>query len=159
MPKKYNYTMKTGRPSKKDTLDFTMLKTLASFGLTDVQLASVFRVTEQTINQWKKDDKVYLALKEGKDIADAMVERSLFERAMGYSHPEEEIFCYKGEIIRVETIKHYPPDTIAEIFWLKNRQPDKWREKHEFEHTGDLNFNFNLKDIVSDVERGYVRAN
>src|SRR3990167_11283266 len=106
MPKKYNYTKKTGRPSKKDTLDFTMLKTLASFGLTDVQLASIFRVTEQTINQWKKDDKVYLALKEGKDIADAMVERSLFERAMGYSHPEEKIFCHEGEIIRAETIHH-----------------------------------------------------
>jgi len=35
----------------------------------------------------------------------------------------------------VPTVKHYPPDTTAAIFWLKNRQPAKWREKQEVETT------------------------
>src|SRR3990167_5325350 len=105
MPKKYNYTRKTGRPSKKSTLDLSMLKILASFGLTDCQLASVFSVNEKTIRNWKKDKKFFSALKSGKDIADSRVEKSLFERATGYSHPEEKIFCYDGKIIRAETIR------------------------------------------------------
>lgn len=153
MRKKYTVTENVGRPSKKDTLDFTMLKTLASFGLTDAQLASVFRVTEQTICNWKKDENVFLALKDGKNIADAMVKRSLFERAMGYSHSEEKIFQHEGQIIRAQTIKYYPPDSTALIFWLKNRQPDQWRE-NQTEKIIENHYHINItkKDLLKKNE-------
>ena len=118
---------KGGRPSKKDTIDLKQLERLSSLGLTDKQLGFTYDVDECTINRWKKDKKVLQALKKGKEVADLMVERSLFERANGYSHPEDKIF--------VPTIKHYPPDTGAAIFWLKNRKPEEWREKQEIEHT------------------------
>ena len=52
---------------------------------------------------------------------------------MGYSHENEKIFCHQGAVTRVSTIEHYPPDTTAAIFWLKNRQTAHWRDKKEVE--------------------------
>jgi transposase-like protein len=90
---------------------------------TDAQLAQFFGVYEQTINDWKKQFPEFNeSIKKGKDIADANVAASLYERAVGYSHPEEKIFLHEGEVIRVQTTKHYPPDTAAAFIWLKNRQ-------------------------------------
>lgn len=71
----------------------------------------------------------------GKGAADAAVASKLFHRATGYEHPEDDIRAVNGEIVITPTIKHYPPDTTAAIFWLKNRQPAKWRDKQEVDHT------------------------
>lgn len=75
------------------------------------------------------------ALKKGKDVADQMVERSLFERACGYTCDEEKVFCHtETGMITTEVVeKHYPPDPVSCIFWLKNRKPGEWREKQEIE--------------------------
>lgn len=60
--------------------------------------------------------------------------KSLYRRANGYDQPSEKIFCYEGEVVRADTSTHIPPDTTAAIFWLKNRRPDLWRDKHVQEH-------------------------
>src|SRR3990167_6903490 len=91
--------------TKKDSIDLDMLETLAALGLTDKQIGRVFRVTEQTIQNWKKDPEFLLSLKRGKDCADKMVERSLWERAMGDSHESEEILIIRNKIKRVPIIK------------------------------------------------------
>lgn len=99
-------------------------------GATDADLAEFFEVSEQTINAWKKAHKGFLeSLKAGKRLADADVAERLFQRAMGYSHPEEKVFNNQGEIVTHQTTKHYPPDPTSMIFWLKNRDPERWREK------------------------------
>lgn len=121
--------MSAGRPSQKKNISPAMFEALASLCLTDAQIAKVFDVTEMTICRWKKDEAIMLALKKGKEIADARVERTLFERAIGYTHPEEVIMQYQGNIIKTETLKHYPPDVLACIFWLKNRKPAEWRDR------------------------------
>ena len=72
----------------------------------------------------------------GKDMADAEMAKSLYHRGMGYSHDEEKIFQYEGEPVRVQTTKHYPPDTPAASLWLRNRQPELWRDKISHEHAG-----------------------
>lgn len=106
-------------------------------GATDENLGSFFGVSEKTICEWKKRHKEFAsALKRGKEDADANVAKSLYNRALGYSHPEEKIFQSEGQVIRAETVKHYPPDATAMIFWLKNRQPELWREKQHQEHSG-----------------------
>lgn len=64
----------------------------------------------------------------------------LFQRAVGYSHPEEKVFQYNGEIITHMITKHYPPDTQAAQFWLRNRQPERWKEMT----AGDVNVNTNV---------------
>ena len=107
---------------------------LCFLGATDVMLADFFHVSEPTLNKWKKDYPEFLkSLKESKAELDSKVEHSLFERAMGYEHRETKVFCQNGEITREDVTKHYPPDATSMIFWLKNRQPEKWRDKQEIE--------------------------
>lgn len=110
---------------------------LCLLGATDKDLADFFGVTEQTINNWKNDyPDFFVSIKRGKDIADANVADRLYQRATGYEHPEDQIFQFQGQPVIVPTKKHYAPDTAAAIFWLKNRQSAKWRDKVETEISG-----------------------
>jgi transposase-like protein len=104
-------------------------------GATDKELANCFEVSEQTINVWKnKHEEFNLALKQGKIEADSIVAQKLYHRAIGYEHPEIITASYQGQITDTMTVtKHYAPDPTAAIFWLKNRQPDKWRDKQELD--------------------------
>ena len=103
-----------GRPSKLTPELAVKIFTLARKGLTDQEIGDVFDITRQTICNWKQSPEFFDTLKESKDGADAIVERSLCERASGFVGPDG---------------KYYPPDPTSCIFWLKNRQPTKWREK------------------------------
>jgi len=130
---------KIGRPSSyNEETAKTICKhayKLSLLGSTDQQLADFFEVSDTTIDTWKKEHPEFLgALNKGKGEADSKVAKSLYQRAMGYSHKAEKIFNNQGEIVRAEYIEHYPPDTTAMIFWLKNRQSAKWRDKQDVEH-------------------------
>lgn len=105
----------------------------ALLGAKDEQLAEFFGVSEVTINAWKKAHPTFLkSLKEGKSFADANVAKSLYHRALGYQHLETKIATHQGAITdQVDVVKHYAPDPTAAIFWLKNRQPELWRDKKE----------------------------
>lgn len=119
-----------GRPSTYLPEYADQARRLCLLGLTDPELASFFGVCERTINYWKGAHPDFLqAITKGKTLADADVAASLYERACGYSHPEDKFFQYEGRIMVEETIKHYPPDTAAAFIWLKNRQSGKWRDK------------------------------
>ena len=124
-----------GRPTKYKPEYIAQAKNYVALGATDEQLASFFEVAVSTIYQWKLDYPEFSeALRVSKEQYDSLIERSLAERARGYSHPEDKIFCNQGETTVVSTTKHYPPDTTACIFWLKNRQPEKWRDVQERVH-------------------------
>jgi hypothetical protein len=128
-----------GRPTKFDKKMIEQAGILCSkHGYTDKKLAAFFFVTEQTVNNWKKaHPEFFESLKESKLIADDQVERSLYERATGYEHPEDKIFANGDKALVVPTVKHYPPDVTACIFWLKNRKPEDWRENREKEALND----------------------
>ena len=126
-----------GRPSgfKKEYVE--QAKKLCLLGATDPEIAEFFEVTERTINRWKHDFPDFCqALKLGKDEADDRVEKSLYRRALGYSHEAVKIFAdpKTGAEQIVPYTEHYPPDTTACIFWLKNRRKADWRDRQE--HTG-----------------------
>lgn len=128
---------KGGRPSKLDDLDMGVVELLATKGFTDKQMAQILDVTEKTFNTWKKKNEGFLqSLKDGKSVADSKVEASLYERAIGYSHPEDKIFNNNGKALTVKTTKHYAPDTAAAFIWLKNRKG--WKDKTEVEVSGSL---------------------
>lgn len=130
---------RTGRPSKYKPEFAEQAYKLCLLGATDAQLADFFEVNEATINRWKDSKTDFCeALKNGKERADAVIAESLFHRAKGYSHPEDKIFNDNGTPLIVPTTKHYPPDTAACIFWLKNRRKKDWREKHEVDLSGEL---------------------
>ena len=120
---------------------------LCLLGAIDTDLADFFEVARSTISLWKNDHPEFgKALSEAKREADAKVVRSLYQRATGYSHPEEKVFCYEGGIVTHNTIKQYAPDTAAGIFWLKNRQKDEWKDKQEIDHKGGITINMPSKD-------------
>ncbi len=103
-------------------------------GATDTQLADLFQITVKCIDKWKvKYPKFLEALRNGRENADAHVASSMYHRSLGYSCKEDKVFCNQGEVTIVPTIKNYPPDTPAAIFWLKNRHRDKWRDRQDIE--------------------------
>lgn len=119
-----------GRPSKYKPEYAGQAKKLCMLGMTDKEMASFFGVAESTFNLWKTVHPEFSeSLKGGKDLVDAEVAAKLYHRAMGYEHPEDDIRAVNGEIVITPMVKHYPPDTTAAIFWLKNRQPQRWRDK------------------------------
>lgn len=127
-----------GRPSRYQDDYAEWAEKLAKLGATDADLAAAFEVSEVTVNNWKKAHPEFsLALKRGKAFADAEVADKLYRRATGYSHPDTHVSNYQGLITLTPLTKHYPPDTTAAIFWLKNRRPDLWRDKPEELDGGD----------------------
>lgn len=135
MAKKHS-KRKPGRPTKYRADFAEQAHRLCLLGATDADMALFFGVNEDSINAWKKRHKAFsVSVKEGKELADATVAKKLFERATGYEHGDVDLKMYEGEIIVTEIVKHYPPDTKAAIFWLKNRQKDKWRDRQELDHT------------------------
>lgn len=123
---------KNGRPTKYQKQYDEQARKLCLMGYTDAQLAGFFEVVESSINKWKLDHPSFSeSLKAGKEIADANVTASLYERSVGYSHTETKVFNNNGDIITHDVKKTYPPDPISIKYWLNNRQPDRWREKVE----------------------------
>lgn len=126
-----------GRPTKFDKKQMLLIEYMTKDGKTDKEIAEQLEVTERTYHNWKKtQDGFFHALKDWKKEADLKVERALYERACGYSTKETKLFCHEGMIIAEDINKNYPPDPTSMIFWLKNRQPDKWRDKVESEISG-----------------------
>jgi hypothetical protein len=127
-----------GRPSKYNPAYCKQATKLCLLGATDKELADFFGIKEKTLNLWKKAYPEFLqALKDGKDLADSKVATRLFQRAMGFEHDSEEIKVVSdgmglgSSVVRVPVRKIYPPDTVAAIFWLKNRQRGKWSDRIE----------------------------
>jgi len=133
-------------PSVKEKISFLSRK-----GFTDAEMAMCVDVTEQTFNNWKKQQPAFFeSLSDWKKKPNKEVERSLFERACGYEHPETKSQYVAGEGWQQITVtKHYPPDPTSMIFWLKNRQPAKWRDKTDLDlnQTVDLNLSEKDKDL------------
>lgn len=127
---------KQGTPTKyREEYDELAYK-YCLLGADDKDLARNFDVCERTINNWKEEFPSFLqSLKNGKEIADSEVAKSLYQRAKGYSHPDEKIFNDNGCPLVVPTEKHYPPDTGAAMAWLSNRQRHKWKARQSIEST------------------------
>lgn len=109
-------------------------------GLTDEQIAHNMGVSRSTLNKWKSEySDISDTLKKGKEIVDLQVENALLKRALGYEY-EEVLEKYEyGELTeRKVAKKQVVPDTTAQIFWLKNRRPDKWKDKQDVQVSGTL---------------------
>ena len=129
--------MAAGQPTKyKEVFNEQVLK-LCALGAKDTEVADFFKGCEATINNWKHDYPEFLeSIKKGKDKIDTeMVEGAQLHRALGYEHKEDKVFNANGHPLVVPTTKHYPPDSTALIFWLKNRNPSRWRDKQDIDVT------------------------
>lgn len=98
-------------------------------GLTDEQIAKNMGINIATLYRWKeKYCDICESLKRGKEVVDRLVENALLKRALGYSYAE---ITYEGGVETKRVVKEVVPDTTAQIFWLKNRKPEDWRDKRE----------------------------
>ena len=112
---------------EKDKL--ILLEGWARSGLTDEQIAKNMGIAPSTLYEWKKKSKEFSeSLKKGKEVIDFEVENALLKRALGYEYEEE---TYENGILTKKVKKHVAPDTTAQIFWLKNRKPNTWKDKVE----------------------------
>lgn len=104
-----------------------LLEGWAREGLTDEQIAKNIGIATSTFYNWEKKSVEFLeTLKKGKEVVDFEVENALLKRALGYEYVEE---TYEYDILTKKVKKYVAPDTTAQIFWLKNRKPNKWRDK------------------------------
>lgn len=131
--------MPAGRPSGYQPQYAAIAEQACKVGLTDDQIAELFEVSTRTLYRWKNEFPDFCqALKAGKELADDRVERSLYQRAVGYRAEAVKIFMPSGasEPIYAPFVEEHAPDTTAAIFWLKNRRPQEWRDRIQQEVTG-----------------------
>lgn len=115
-------------------------------GLIDEQIAKNIGIRAGTLYEWKNRFPEFSeALKRGKEVVDREVENALLKRALGYEYTETTREAVQdpnsGEIkmqVTKKVTKQVVPDTTAQIFWLKNRKPDKWRDKPGYEDASEL---------------------
>lgn len=124
--------MPAGRPTKYKAEYAKQAAKLSELGATDREIADFFEVNEATVHRWKHTHPEFCeSLKVGKEAADDRVEQALYRRALGYSHDAVKIINVNGVVAHEQYVEHYPPDTTAMIFWLKNRRKEVWRDKQE----------------------------
>lgn len=128
-------------------------------GLSDEQIAvDKMHIAYSTLRVWiDKFPALSAALKKGKEVVDIQVENSLYKRALGYEYTEEKVELETNKDDKVlsrkvtQTVKQVLPDITAQIFWLKNRKPDKWRDKQvqEIESTASNDTLQCLADLIN----------
>lgn len=108
----------------------TLLEGWARDGLSNAQIAHNCGVSERCLYKWKRElPALAAALEKGREVVDYEVENALLKRALGFSYTEVTVEESGGAAKRRETTKLLAPDVSAQIFWLKNRRRDKWRDK------------------------------
>lgn len=136
---------KLGRPTEYGGAELKWLERITEFallGLTDEEIAGLLDVAMSTYSLWKVRHPAFSeALKAGRGDADRKVARALYTKALGYTRTIQKPMVVKEadgstvvEVVDLE--EHVPADTVAQIFWLKNRQRRLWRDRHDLEHTG-----------------------
>ena len=112
-----------------ESIDFEQVYHMVRKGWEDDDIADALHIHIDTLRVYKLIEPFKTFYNEGLQAAVARVERSLFERANGFEHPEEVVFQYQGEVIRAKTTKKYPPDFQSMSKFLNNKAPDKWSDK------------------------------
>jgi Helix-turn-helix domain of resolvase len=123
-----------GRPSKYRPEYARIAKAMVNRGSTIGEIAELFGVANSTIYLWQQTHAAFSEI--FSDIGepyDVRVERTLAERALGYTYDAVKIFNNKGKPVIVPYREHVPPDISAIKLWLSARKPERWRVKDELE--------------------------
>lgn len=141
-------------------------------GLTDEQIAHNMGIAPSTLYEWKKQySEISEVLKKGKEIVDRLVENALLKKATGEIRTirkpikVKEVLYENGKRISEKEHIEYadeeiyiPPDTTAQIFWLKNRKPEEWRDKRQVEEKVEIESDGFLEALKSDTKSTFEKA-
>lgn len=152
-----------GRPKhsgeKWNPIYIEIVKELASEGYIETEIQKIIHISIATFNKWKKDHpEFHKSLKEGKENPDRKVEKALFENAIGGEYETEKALVVSdggknGAHVEVVKVKENRAGNVtAQIYWTKNRMPEKWRDKQDVEHSGSLNYKIIPDDELEDKE-------
>lgn len=144
-----------------------LLEGWARDGLTDEQIAGKMGIRPSTFYEWKnKYSEISESLKKGKEVVDTAVENALLQKSLGITKTvkkpikiKEVIYDNGKRMSEKERIEYadeevfIPPDTTAQIFWLKNRRPDKWRDKQKEENDTDNKITIVLGNNVEEFSQ------
>jgi transcriptional regulator with XRE-family HTH domain len=133
-----------------------LLEGWARDGLTEEQIAKNMGISVKTLYNWKTDNLPILqALKKGKEVVDIEVENALLKRALGYTVTlKKQKVDKEGCVHDLFEDVHVPGDTTAQIFWLKNRKKQQWRDKFEYSNdNGELN---KLDELLKEIKKDAI---
>lgn len=144
---------KRGRPSTYRAIYAEQVQAFCLLGADDKKLAELFEISEATLNTWKKRHPAFRqAIKNGKDIPDAVVASALYKSAIGGHVISEDraVSDGKGGTVVVTLKKQLAPEVQAQGFWLKNRQPKLWKDKIELKEEINLNV-FPPREVLQEL--------
>lgn len=120
-------------------------------GLNYAEIAEKIGVSVSTLGNWKKKyPKIADALKNKREKVDILVENAILKKALGFSTTEVKTVTKANGAEEVTTVqKEVPPDVSAASVWLKNRRPDKWRDKPTEDKSGMYN---KLDEILGGID-------
>lgn len=137
-------------------------------GVSEKDIAFNMHCSYSTLKVWKKiSSALSAALKKERDVADYIVEGALFKKACGHKETIRKPMKVKRvfydsdtgrriseieEIVYVDEEQYIPPDTLADIFWLKNRKPEQWQDKVEQKIEADIDNNHGVVLLARRVE-------
>lgn len=133
----------------------TLLTGWARQGLSNLQIAKNMGIVQSTFYVWKNEHpEITEAIQKGKEVIDFEVENALLTRAMGQEVIEEKTYMKDdgtGRMVKHKerVKKQLPSDATSMIFWLKNRQPDRWSDRKHMQHSGNIDSNITAFDSVS----------
>lgn len=133
----------------------TLIEGWARDGLTDEQIAKNLNIAYSTFKDYKNKYPAFSAtLKKGKEVVDYEVENALLKRALGYEYDE---VTYENGKESKRVTKQVVPDTTAQIFWLKNRRPDKWRDKQVIESNNTIEVKNPLEGLSTEELKEIIK--
>jgi hypothetical protein len=124
--------MAGGRPTLFTNKMKEIILNIAALGKTDQQIADICGIHQSTLTIWKnKNPEFFASLNSAKELADSEVEATLLNKALGNLTTTEthEGVDATGNVIDKKVVRQVVADTTSMIFWLKNRQPAKWRDQ------------------------------
>lgn len=134
-----------GRKSKLTRKLINKARELSEKGLSNKQIFEALQISCDCFYRYmKENDEFRTAVEVGREITTDNVENALMKRALGYDVEESQVVSHvdKDGNIAISEIKkskrHIPPETAAMAFWLKNRRPNKWKDRHDLETHGNV---------------------
>lgn len=140
-----------GRKSKYESVVKPNLELIEGWllnGITEREIARRLHIAHSTFQAYKQQFPDFSdRLKKGRELADIRVENALFRSAVGFEYEEVKTEYYENgkKVLQnndpdakqskkiTKVTRKVPGDVTAQIFWLKNRRPDKWRDRKEID--------------------------
>ena len=131
---------KAGRKSKYRTHVEPFLARITAWckaGALEKDLCKKLGISESALNDYKtRFPELSQAIIDGKMEPDDLVESTLLKRALGYTYEEVKTTSFadnkdsRRQLV-IRTTHEVSADVRAMIFWLKNRRPQRWRDRSE----------------------------